>query len=67
MLHNGHRYDNDGLTFLASTDFMNLPLSSAGGIGRKALACFFQLIDVDDGGSLSVAEFTKAFRTIGNR
>jgi len=63
----GQQYDNEGLTFLASVDFVNVPLSSAGEVGKVALDNFFQLIDIDGGGSLSLAEFTKAFRTIGNR
>merc|ERR1711865_72999 len=63
----GHQYENEGLTFLASVHFRNGSLSEAGDRATAALMKFFQLLDDDNGGSITVAEFTKAFRTIGNR
>ena len=73
-MNNGNTYiyaDSTELTYLASTNYIPDPLTSyipnATDLGVSPLQLFFEILDTDQGGTVSLVEFTSAFKTIGQR
>jgi len=61
------KYDNnDLLTYICSDEYKHMPLSFYKS-SKIALKCFFDIMDVDNGGSVSLVEFTAAFKIVSEK